>query len=104
MILSFVRKYSEENFIVVIANFTPVLRYDYRLGVPFGGTYTEILNSDDSSWGGSGETNIDLLANEGEWHGQPFSLKMKLPPLGTIYLRLKKEVSSQKTREDEADD
>ena len=103
-ILSFVRKDSEENFIVVIANFTPVLRYDYRLGVPFGGTYTEILNSDDSSWGGSGETNIDLLANEGEWHGQPFSLKMKLPPLGTIYLRLKKEVSSQKTREDEADD
>ena len=86
-ILSFLRKDADGNFIVVIANFTPVVRYDYRMGVPRSGQYTEIFNSDDSQWGGSGQTNVDLQAIPEACHGQPCSLRMKLPPLATVYLK-----------------
>ena len=86
-ILSFIRKDGEGNFVIIVANFTPVVRYDYKLGVPEPGTYTEIFNSDDSQWGGSGQTNEMLTASESERHGLKYSVYMKVPPLATVYLK-----------------
>ena len=86
-ILSFLRKDDKGNFVAVICNFTPVVRYEYRLGVPLPGKYKEILNSDDAQWGGSGQNNEGLVAYQEEWHSQPYSLKLKLPPLATVYLQ-----------------
>lgn len=86
-VLSFLRKDAAGNFIVVVTNFTPVVRYDYRLGVPAMGRYVEIVNTDAEQWGGSNQINMDLQAAAGEWHGFPCSLTLKLPPLATVYLR-----------------
>ena len=74
--------------IVVIANFTPVPRHNYRVGLPRPGAYQEILNSDAEQYGGSGVGNPELLeAEEFPWQGQPYSAPLTLPPLGLIYLK-----------------
>lgn len=84
----------ESNFIIVISNFTPVVRYDYRIGVPSLGTYMEAFNSDSEEYGGSGQVNAEeLYAENLKWHNKPFSLMLKLPPLATIYLRLKEKLN-----------
>ncbi len=90
-IVSFIR-YSkdQQDFIIVLSNFTPVVRYDYCLGVPKQGEYIEVLNSDGSDYGGSGQLNANLVATSVSWHNQPYSIKLKVPPLATTYLKLKK--------------
>ncbi len=90
-IISFMRKGSKGNFVIIIVNFTPVVRYDYRLGVPRLGTYKEVLNTDNLKYGGSGQINTDLQAQATAWHNQPYSIQLKIPPLATIYLQLKTE-------------
>ena len=89
-VISFMRKDIEnQHFVIVICNFTPAVRYDYRVGVPVEGIYTEILNSDAEAYGGSGQVNSPrLYSEETPWHNQPHSLLLKLPPLGATYLRL----------------
>ncbi|MBM4777974.1 MAG: 1,4-alpha-glucan branching enzyme, partial [Archangiaceae bacterium] len=72
--------------IVCIANMTPVVRHDYRVGVPAGGWWAEILNSDDQQFGGSGVSNAPVKAERRAWDGQPGSLTVTLPPLGVIWL------------------
>jgi 1,4-alpha-glucan branching enzyme len=73
-------------FLVVLCNFTPVPRHDYRVGVPAPGSYAEVLNSDDPRYGGSGGDNADLTAEPVPWHGQPHSLCVTLPPLAAVIL------------------
>ncbi len=74
--------------VVVVANFTPVARLGYRVGVPSGGTWHEILNSDAALYGGSNVGNAGLaVADELPWSNQPYSLGLTLPPLGTVYLK-----------------
>ncbi len=76
--------------ILAIFNFTPVLRATYRVGVPFGGEWKEILNSDASDYGGNGYGNKGLaVADQSPLHGQPFSLNLTLPPLGALFFRHK---------------
>jgi 1,4-alpha-glucan branching enzyme len=78
--------------VVVIANWTPVVRPGYRIGVPAQGAYREILNSDAPEWGGSGAGNPALLRSEPiEWQGQPQSIALTLPPLSVVYLEPVKE-------------
>jgi 1,4-alpha-glucan branching enzyme len=88
-ILTFIRRSRNPNdFLVVAANFTPVVRKDYLLGVPAGGPYREILNSDASVFGGSDVVNTgELLPATGDRHGQPFTLKLTLPPLAVVFLK-----------------
>jgi 1,4-alpha-glucan branching enzyme len=75
-------------FLVVAANYTPVARPGYRVGVPAAESYEEILNSDAAEWGGTGTGNPGRLIPEAvEWQGQPQSLVLTLPPVGVIYLR-----------------
>lgn len=72
---------------MVVANFTPVPRHGYRLGVPHAGRWSEVLNTDDPRYGGSGIFNGDLDADPTTpWQGQPASLLLTLPPLAVVWL------------------
>jgi 1,4-alpha-glucan branching enzyme len=74
--------------VLVVCNFTPVPRLTYRLGVPVGGVWREVLNSDADVYGGSGVGNAGMVvAEEVASHGLPVSLVLTLPPLATIILR-----------------
>jgi 1,4-alpha-glucan branching enzyme len=80
---------SGDEFVVVVSNFTPLPRYNYRIGVPKPGYYREILNSDSVHYGGSNVGNDGGRATEEVyWHGYAHSLSLTLPPLGTIMLKL----------------
>jgi 1,4-alpha-glucan branching enzyme len=85
-VLSFVR-WSESQHVICILNFTPVPRMRYRIGVPESGSYSEILNTDSSYYGGSNAGNEGELHTSGvSWTGMPDSLELSLPPLGALLL------------------
>ncbi len=90
-VISFVRKAEDpSDYIVVVCNFTPEVRHGYRIGVPQKGTYVEVFNSDAEEFGGSGVENTgDLLTEDKPWHDRNQSLVLTIPPLATIYLRVK---------------
>ncbi len=67
--------------ILVVGNFTPVVRYDYRLGVSEAGFYEEILNSDAGEFGGSDVVNSPQETSPTPWHDRPHSIVLTLPPL-----------------------
>ncbi len=74
--------------IVVVFNFTPVVRENYRIGVPGRGYWKEILNSDASEYGGSGvENSGGVEAAPFPMHGRTHSLTLTLPPLGVLFLQ-----------------
>ena len=87
--LSFLRKgRSASDTILVVANFTPVPRPDYRVGVPQAGFWKEILNSDDKEYGGSGyHPHGRIKAERVPWHGRPYSLRLELPPLAIMFMQ-----------------
>lgn len=73
---------------VVICNFTPVPRHNYRVGVPEGGFWREVLNSDAGEYGGSGHGNLGgVEASPIPFHGRPRSINLILPPLAAIFLK-----------------
>jgi 1,4-alpha-glucan branching enzyme len=75
--------------VLAVANFTPVPRGDYRLGVPEAGRWRALLNTDASCYGGSGlASGSDATAEAVPWHDLPASLTLNLPPLATLVLRL----------------
>jgi 1,4-alpha-glucan branching enzyme len=79
---------SQEQSVVVVCNFTPVPRMGYRLGVPVGGFWRELLNSDANEYGGSGLGNLGgVEAEEEAAHGRPCSLNLTLPPLRAVFLK-----------------
>ena len=88
--LSFIRKgYSQKDTVLTVCNFTPVPRYNYRVGVPTGGYWREILNSDAKEYGGSGHGNLGgMEASPVPFHGRPYSLNLTLPPLAAIFLEV----------------
>ena len=63
---------------------TPVVRHDFRMGVPAGGRYRELLNTDDVRYGGSGILNGELDASNTGMHGRAFSVGLTLPALATV--------------------
>jgi len=74
--------------LLFVCNFTPVVRQNYRVGVPVDGLWKEILNSDAALYGGSGQGNFGgLSAMPLPIHGRPFSLNMTLPALGILVFR-----------------
>jgi 1,4-alpha-glucan branching enzyme len=83
--VSFLRKNDDEHAVVVL-NFTPVPRENYRVGVPRPGRYREILNSDSQYYGGSNVGNDFVDAEPAPCMDQPCSIVVKLPPLGGIVL------------------
>jgi 1,4-alpha-glucan branching enzyme len=87
-VLAFARFGRKENDVaVVVCNFTPVVRHDYRLGVPRSGRWHERLNSDAAAYGGSGVGNAgEATAEPHPMHGHAQSLRLVLPPLTTLIL------------------
>ncbi len=89
-ILSFVRRRSTggyEGAVACVANLTPVPRHGYRVGLPAGGWWQELLNTDATEWGGGGVGNLGGVAAEPvPWHGRPWSAELSLPPLGVLWL------------------
>ncbi len=88
-VLSFLRRGSvPEEQIVVIANFTPVVRANYRVGVSINGYWRELLNSDAETYGGSGQGNLGgVEAGPIAWHGQQLSLNVTVPPLAIVMFK-----------------
>jgi 1,4-alpha-glucan branching enzyme len=87
-VVSFVRRGRDPGALVLlVANFTPVPRQAYRVGVPAAGWWRERLNTDAGSYGGSGIGNLGGVEAEAvPWQGQPWSLVLALPPLGALIL------------------
>jgi 1,4-alpha-glucan branching enzyme len=72
----------------VVVNFTPVPRPDYRIGVPAGGAYREVLNSDAEAYGGSNIGNGGrVVAIDQPSHGFPHAMTVTVPPLGFLLLK-----------------
>lgn len=80
------RDYQTNRWSLVVANMTPVYRKDYAVGVPQGGEYRVLLNTDDSEYGGYGTQQPPLIALEEGWHGQLHHLKLNLPPSSVLIL------------------
>ena len=81
---------SGDEFIVCVSNFTPVVRHNYRIGVPKAGTYKEILNTDSTYYWGSNVGVSEVGAVDSEpvaAHGREQSINLTLPPLATVYLK-----------------
>ena len=78
------------HILIFVCNYTPVVRYDFRIGVPYLAEYEECFNSDRLEFGGSGQIIEDVLkAEEIECHGRPYSMKIKVPPMATIVFKIK---------------
>jgi len=88
-VVSFMRKGKSMSDIILIAgNFTPVPRIPYRLGVPRGGYWRELLNSDGREYGGSGLGNSGgVQALPEAWHDRPASIDLVLPPMAVLILK-----------------
>lgn len=88
-VISLLRKNRAKTDVVLgVFNFTPIPRSGYRIGVPTGGFWREMLNSDAKEYGGSGVGNMGgVQAQSIATHGRPFSLSLTLPPLGAILLK-----------------
>ena len=91
-IISFLRKGNAGDAdVLVVCNLTPIPRHNYKVGVPNGGVWTEILNSDATIYGGSGQGNFGSVdAAPIPSHGRYYSLSLTLPPLSVLFFRQEK--------------
>jgi 1,4-alpha-glucan branching enzyme len=87
-VIAFARQSRDSGRVVVfVANLSPVVRSDYRLGLPRSGPWREALNTDSSFYGGSDVGNLGGVAPEPiPWHNQAFSAQVTLPPLAAVWL------------------
>ncbi|MGB8591435.1 MAG: 1,4-alpha-glucan branching protein GlgB [Candidatus Acidiferrales bacterium] len=90
--VAFIRRAANrDDFAIVVCNFTPVVRRDYRVGAPEPGFYEESLNTDSAYYEGSDAGNLGgVRAESVPWNNQPYSLKIVLPPLAAVYFKLKR--------------
>ena len=88
-VLAFLRRGKHpENFVVVVTNGTPIVRENYRVGVPDPGYYREALNTDSERYGGGNVGNLGgLHADSIPWGNYQYSLNLRLPPLGAVYFK-----------------
>jgi 1,4-alpha-glucan branching enzyme len=88
-VIAFLRKSKHpDDYLIFALNFTPAPRVGYRLGVPEGVFYRELLNSDSAEYGGSNLGNADgVMAEPIAWSGRPYSIKLTLPPLAVVVLK-----------------
>lgn len=88
-VFAWLRRGAAGQQILVVCNFTPVPRSDYRIGVPAGGSWREVLNTDATVYGGSGSGNggATIAATAQPAHSQSHSITLALPPLATLFLQ-----------------
>ena len=86
-VVSFLRFGEDGSAVACISNFAGVPHEGYRLGLPWGGQWREVVNTDSESFCGSGVGNSGAVhAGDEGWHGRPSSALVRLPPLGTVWL------------------
>ena len=103
-IITLMRKGKDENeFVICVLNFTPVVHYDYKVGVPYLGEYEEIFNSDDKKYWGSNQTmeGSTLYAIDEKCHNKPHHIKVKVPPLGATFIKMTKRYEQKTSDENE---
>ena len=87
-VLSFIRRAkNSDDFLIIICNFTPIVRENYRIGVPCGGSYQELINSDRDVYWGSNVGNGEIISVPEQTHGMDNTLSLTLPPLSTLILK-----------------
>ena len=89
--------------VIVVCNFCPVERTDYKIGVPKAGTYVPVLSSDESKYGGNGTKLVPVKAKKEEQHGLKYSVSLTLPAMSTVFYECKsargaKEESDEKPK------
>ncbi|MEZ5119387.1 MAG: 1,4-alpha-glucan branching protein GlgB [Candidatus Nanopelagicales bacterium] len=86
--LSWIRRGADGELMACVVNFSAIPHHDYRVGLPVGGTWSEVINTDASEYGGSGVGNFGAVgAEQIEWHGRPFSASVSVPPLAAVWFR-----------------
>ncbi len=90
-VIAYIRKgINPKEDLIIVCNFTPVVRTNYRIGTPKKGKLTQIFNTDDTQYSGSGITNAKPIKIEVEpWNGRDFSAELVLPPLSVIVFKIK---------------
>ena len=88
-VISYRRKGDNQELIVIL-NFTPVVRENYRIGVPEAGTYHEVFNSDSGLYDGSNVANGLVISEPIPWMNQLNSINLTLPPLAGIILKIER--------------
>mgnify|MGYP003346742557 FL=1 len=88
-VYSYIRQAKDpDDFLLIVVNFTPIPRHDYKVGVPVAGFYSELLNSDAGFYGGSSVGNAGgVYSLPGSHHGQTQHVSLTLPPLGMLVLK-----------------
>lgn len=87
-VLTYIRKgHDAENDLIIACNFTPVIRENYRIGMPKKGKLKEVLNSDDVKYGGTGKVNPSIKTSNKPWHGHKKSMEITIPPLGVVIMK-----------------
>jgi len=87
-VVTYLRRGRETPDVLVACNFTPIVRYNYRVGVPASGFWREVMNTDAQEYGGSGQGNMGGVNSAPiPMHGRPHSLNLTLPPLAVVILR-----------------
>jgi 1,4-alpha-glucan branching enzyme len=96
--ISLIRRGSvPEDTLIGVFNFTPVPRHNYRIGAPAEGFWKEILNSDATLYGGSGQGSLGGVDTAPiSFHGQPFSINLTLPPLAAVFFKAPEEMETGK--------
>ena len=94
-VVSFLRKSRDGDIVAFVVNATPVVSYNYRLGVPQSGFYRELINTDAETYGGSNVGNLGGVHSEArEWMGRQHSILIHLPPLATLAFKLQTRLVS----------
>jgi 1,4-alpha-glucan branching enzyme len=93
-VYAFLRFAADGSPVLFVANFTPVRREQYRIGVPVAGTWAEALTSDDLKYGGTGVVNRSLATDDISTHGYDQSIELTIPPLASVFLIPTYSVSS----------
>jgi 1,4-alpha-glucan branching enzyme len=85
---SFLRMAPDGDPVVCVVNFSALPHENYRIGLPKAGAWNEVVNTDSALYGGSGVGNLGAVQTEDrQWHGQPTSVALRVPPLGALWLR-----------------
>jgi 1,4-alpha-glucan branching enzyme len=85
-VISYLRRDGQGGEVLVVCNFTPIIREGYRVGAPQARVWQEILNTDAAIYGGGGLANSPITTEAVAWHGRDHSLLLTLPPLTTLVL------------------
>jgi 1,4-alpha-glucan branching enzyme len=88
-VLSFVRRNKDQSSVLLmVLSLTPLVHENYRVGLPLGGRWREVLNSDSATYGGSNVGNLGgILAEPVQQHNQPFSASLRLAPLSVVIFK-----------------